>query len=355
MIKNKTSANGEQAFRLKGEHMTLKDIADEAGVSISTVSRIINGHSTKAASKETQDRIWKIARAGGYSPNTSAQALKKKDTQTIADRSIACIYARSQNAQNDEFFSALTRSIEQWALRDGYIVKYSFSVFDINDSSIKTIMANHEVDGVVILGRCDGDTMDFMQKNFRKVIYTGLNPLEQDTYDQVICDGYSVARDAVVHLIEQGHTKIGYIGETTHEIRYEGYLATLKANNITLDREAVANVKPSSESGYRGAIKILDRSSDVTAFFCMNDITAIGAIRGITEYGYRVPDDISVISVDDIDIAQYVSPMLTTMHIPIDEMGRVTAKILIDRIQNGHTLPLKITLPYHIARRESCR
>lgn len=78
----------------------------------------------------------------------------------------------------------------------------------------------------------------------------------------------------------------------------------------------------------------------------MNDITAIGAIRAIHECGYRIPDDISVISMDDIEIAQYVSPMLTTMHIPIEEMGKMTAKILIDRIRNGHTLPLKC--PCHI-------
>ena len=94
--------------------MTLKDIAREAGVSISTVSRIINGNSTKAASKELQDKIWKIARAGGYAPNTSAQTLKQKvPVKKTTSPSIACLYARSQDAQNDAFFSALTRSIEQ--------------------------------------------------------------------------------------------------------------------------------------------------------------------------------------------------------------------------------------------------
>ena len=86
----------------------------------------------------------------------------------------------------------------------------------------------------------------------------------------------------------------------------------------------------------------------------MNDITAIGAIRAIKECGYHIPNDIAVISMDDIDIAQYISPMLTTMHIPIEEMGRMTAKFLIDRINNGHTLPMKLSLPYYLAKRESC-
>ena len=106
--------------------MTLKDIAKEAGVSISTVSRVINGNSSNAASKQMQDKIWKIARAGGYVPNVSAQALKQKTSKHTRHHSIACVYARTQDAQNDAFFSTLTRSMEQEALKEGYIVKYSF-------------------------------------------------------------------------------------------------------------------------------------------------------------------------------------------------------------------------------------
>lgn len=128
----------------------------------------------------------------------------------------------------------------------------------------------------------------------------------------------------------------------------------MKDHRIAFDKNLIANVPVSSEGGYQGAQRILKRASDITAFFCMNDITAIGAIRAIKESGHRIPSDIAVISMDDIDIAQYVSPMLTTMHIPIEEMGKMTAKTLIDRINNGHTLPLKVSLPYYMAKRESC-
>lgn len=334
--------------------MTLKDIAREAGVSISTVSRIINGNSTKAASKELQDKIWKIARAGGYAPNTSAQTLKQKvPVKKTTSPSIAYLYARSQDAQNDAFFSALTRSIEQEARREGYVVKYSFSALDIHTPSVCEQIEKNEVDGVAILGRCDAATMKFMKEHFRKVIYTGLNPLDA-SWDQVICDGNAIAADAVRHLISLGHEKIGYIGETCNEIRYQAYCNTLADHHIAFDKNVIANVPGSSEGGYQGARQVLKRSSKVTAFFCMNDITAIGAIRAIKECGYHIPNDIAVISMDDIDIAQYISPMLTTMHIPIEEMGRMTAKLLIDRINNGHTLPMKLSLPYYLAKRESC-
>lgn len=88
--------------------------------------------------------------------------------------------------------------------------------------------------------------------------------------------------------------------------------------------------------------------------FCCNDNTAIGAMRAIKEAGLSIPDDLSVISIDDIDTAQYLSPMLTTIHIPVEEMGQMTAKILIDRIEEGHKLPIKINLPFYLANRESC-
>ena len=333
--------------------MTLKDIAKEAGVSISTVSRVINGKSTNAASKETQDHIWEIVRKSSYVPNPSAQALKQGNDSKKPSKSIACIYARTDDAKNDDFFSSLTRSIEKEALKEGYVVKYSFSAFDINNPATHYQILNSEVDGVAVLGRCNNETLLFLKKHFKKVVYTGLNTLDAQ-FDQVICDGYAIASDVMDYLISKGHTQIGYIGEVSREIRYSAYKDFLKKHKIQYDNNNIANVPISSEGGYQGAQRIMQRNSNITALFCMNDITAIGAIKAIQDHGYRIPDDIAVISMDDIEIAQYISPMLTTMHIPIEEMGKMTAKILIDRINNGHTLPLKISLPYYLVKRESC-
>lgn len=332
--------------------MTLKDIANQAGVSVSTVSRIINGHASNAASKQVQDKVWEIARAGGYVPNTSAQALKGGNAKRQLSRSIACIYARSADAQNDAFFSLLTRSIEREALKEGYVVKYSFTAFDLHSPATNHLITNNEVDGVIVLGRCDAETLRFLKDHFRKIVYTGLNALDAD-YDQVICDGNAVATDAMEYLFSLGHTRIGYIGDTKKETRYDSYCNALKNHRIPFDKALVTPVPISSEGGYQGARRILERACDVTAFFCMNDITALGAIKAIQDCGLRIPEDISVISMDDIEIAQYISPMLTTMHIPIEEMGKMAAKILIDRINNGHSLPLKLSLPYYLAKRDS--
>lgn len=335
--------------------MTLKEIAKEAGVSISTVSRVINKNSTNAASKTVQDRIWEIVRRTGYTPNSMARDLKLRGSASSEplSRSIACLFARTEDSKSSLFFSTLARSIEQEAFKHNFVLKYSFTAIDIHHPNTFRLITDNHVDGVVVLGRCDKQTLEFLKQYFKCVAYTGLNSLEAK-YDQVISDGYQASLMAVNHLTGLSHTRIGYIGETKSEDRYTGYRTALSDNKLPLKREYVADVPLSPEGGYRGARQLIDRGADVTALFCGNDVTAIGAMRAIQETGRRIPQDVSLISIDDIDTAQYLSPMLTTVHMPVEEMGQMTAKILIDRIEGGHRLPVRMNLPFYLANRESC-
>ena len=328
--------------------MTLKQIAQEAGVSISTVSRVINQSNSNVASKEVQERIWEIVRRTGYIPNSNARNLKTGMTPSASEpsRSIACLFARTPDAITDPFFSQLAHSIEKEAFKQNYILKYSFTSIDIQHPTTFHLIANNQVDGVAVLGRC-------LKKYFNYVIYSGLNSLNAK-YDQVLCESILASEAAIEYLIELGHTKIAYVGETKNEERYTGYVSTLRKHNIPLRNEFVSNVILSSEGGYCGTKTLLKRTQEMTAIFCPNDLTAIGVMRALQEAGLRIPTDISVISIDDIDMAQYLSPMLTTIHVPLDEMGQTAAKILIDRIQGGHHLPMKISLPFYLAVRESC-
>lgn len=335
--------------------MTLKEIAQEAGVSISTVSRVINQSNSGAASKEVQDRIWEIVRRTGYTPNSTARNLKNGSTSSAqtSSHSIACLFAREPEAITDPFFSQLARSIEKEAFKQNYILKYSFTSIDLQHPSTFHLIANNQVDGVAILGRCNKQLLSFLKKYFNYVIYTGLNSLNAK-YDQVLCESLLASESAIEYLISLGHTKIAYVGETKNEERYTGYCSTLRKHKIPIRNELISNVILCSEGGYRGTKALLGRTHDITAVFAPNDLTAIGVMRAIQEEGLKIPEDISVISIDDIDMAQYLSPMLTTVHVPLDEMGQVVAKTLIDRIQGGHHLPMKISMPFYLAVRESC-
>lgn len=336
--------------------MTLKEIAKEANVSISTVSRVINQKNTKAASPEVQDRIWEIVRKSGYTPNATARTLKlgsKASVPSTVPKTIACIYARRDVAVSDLFFSQIAKAIEQEAFKSNYFIKYSLTAMDVINQGMTSAIASMPVDGAVVLGQYDKPMLKFLTEHYKNVIYAGLNPVGFK-YDQVVCDGREVACSAVSYLHELGHTRIGYIGEQSNEIRYTAFREALEQLGLPFYQKNTANVKLSHEGGYLGANYLIDGKADITAVFCANDNTAIGAIRAFKERGLRIPEDISVIGVDDIETSQYLSPMLTTVHIPMEDIGKMAAKILIDRINNGHRLPMKTVLPHYIAKRDTC-
>lgn len=334
--------------------MTLKEIAREAGVSVSTVSRIVNQKNTKAASAEVQARIWEIVRRSGYTPNTMARNLKLGQSASFANehRSIACIYARSTSS-TDLFFSQIAKGIELEAFKSNCFIKHSFTELDIANPELSRFIGSIAVDGVVVLGRYDKQMLKFLNANYNYVIYTGLNPMS-NKYDQVVCEGDKISEAAIEYLHELGHRKIAYIGEANEELRYTGYRQTLERLQLPYKSSYTANVRLSPEGGYQGVRMLIENSADVTAVYCANDNTAIGAIHALKEHGLRIPADISVIAVDDLETSQYISPMLTTVHVPMEELGRMSAKILIDRLNGGHKLPLKLVLPFYIAKRDSC-
>ncbi len=333
--------------------MTLKDIAAEAGVSISTVSRVINNKSEKSASPQVRERIWEIVRRTGYIPNHSARDLKLGAYNTsLIKRSLSCLFARTPNAPDNPFFQTIAKSAEVEAYRQDFFFKSSLTPFNINDEETYRLI-QQDSNGVVVLGRCDKPTLKFLKKYCHNVIYAGLNPLDAK-YDQVLCDGYEATLTALQYLQELGHQHIGFVGEIKEENRYRAYCDFMKGLKISFDSSYRVSSPLTASGGYEGAMQLLRQQPALTAIFCGDDIAAVGILRAVHDSNLRVPEDISVISIDDISTSQYLSPMLTTIHVPMEEMGTFAAKILIDRINKGHTLPIQVKLPFHLARRESC-
>ncbi len=334
--------------------MTLKEIASLADVSPSTVSRVINHPGSKAASREVEDKIWQIVRETGYIPDISARSLKLHSASgqsQNAPKAIGCLLARTHTS--DPFFSKIARGLEREALRNGYTVKYIFSYQDIQKPDIQQSVRQTRVEGVALLGRPDSKMRSFLKTNFKKIIYAGLNNIDSD-FDQITCNAYLASKTAVSYLAELGHTRIAYLGERKNEIRYRGYLDAISQLALPLNREYIIDTPLSAEGGYRAAIRLLSSGNDITALFCANDLTAIGAMKAAKEAGRRIPEDLSVIGIDDIETCQDTKPMLTTIHIPMEDLGTMTAKVLIDRIETGKRIPMKVELPFRLIRRDSC-
>src|SRR5699024_6876656 len=180
---------------------TLKDIAKMADVSISTVSRIVNGNSENAASKEVQDKIWDIVQKTNYIPNENAQKLINRKEEAAEVKTIACIYSRTPDFQSDPFFSDVTRSIEQTLNKLGYNLEFVLSTYNVSNSMLDSILTDKNIHGIIILGRISDNYIRTIKKHVRHIVYTGLNKLDDDTnINQVICDGYRASMLALNHL-----------------------------------------------------------------------------------------------------------------------------------------------------------
>jgi DNA-binding LacI/PurR family transcriptional regulator len=339
-------------------NMTLKEIAERAGVSISTVSRIINSPDDSFARKAVRDRVWEIVRETGYIPNQSARDLKSGagsggGKKVALSHTLTCVLGRTRSSEDNPFFASVARAIEQRALNLGYVVTSSYSVFDVGNRALLQKIEADKTDGAIVLGRFDRSMFNFFNKYYKNIVYVGRNSVDAP-WDQVICDGYAATRTALKHLIDYGHTRIGYIGETEQEVRYQAYRDTLQEQGWALDPELVAAFAQDGAGGYLGAGFLLEHAQPLpSAVFCAADVTAIAAIKRFSEQGVSVPGQISVIGMDDIELAAYVTPMLTTVSMPKIELGNMALSILMDRIDKVHKLPMKIFVPHKLIVRES--
>lgn len=336
--------------------MALKDIAKEVGVSISTVSRVLNKESTSAASEALQKRIWAVAKEQGYLPNRMAQKLRNAEPDESGFlRQLYCLHAcPPMETKDDPFYTKLMDYIEREALKHNYTMQYVFNAQELDGGALPYHYAVPGLyDGLIILGRFDAALLEAARRDFKKIIYIGLNRLPLSC-DQIVCNGYDIAQAVVRNFYSMGHRAIGYVGAM--EARYHGFLRGMEKLGLEANPHAVINDIPLSlNGGYRGMLRLIDEAPDTTAVFCANDITAIGALRACKIRGVSVPEDISLIGVNDIENVQYTEPMLSTVRVPLEEMGKMAVTLLLNRVEGGHSCPVVVEFPFQLIHRESCR
>jgi sulfate transport system ATP-binding protein/LacI family transcriptional regulator/LacI family repressor for deo operon, udp, cdd, tsx, nupC, and nupG len=345
--------------------MSIKKIAESVGVSPATVSRVLNNPSYKCAQEDLRDRIWKAAIEMNYSPNEAARNLKtgnvKNEERTYY---INVLMTRMDSEQSDPFFTELLHVIESEIHKHSCILSkvWYMSVFS-DDRKCKSENLDRIIgamydetegrrDGLIIIGKCNREALRKLNQSYKSIVSINRNSTNYEV-DEVTCDGEKIATMAIEHLIKLGHRDIGYVGACHNEARYKGYLNTLKKHNIDIIPEYIVDTGQTEAEGYDVMLDFLKSDSSPTGFYCANDITAVGMLKCIQKFRHLryVP---SIISSDDIEEAQFTKPMLTTVRLPKDEMGRFALYILIDRIQGGHKAVVRTELEGHLMLRNSC-
>ena len=329
---------------------TLKDVAKMAGVSVSTVSRIINGKGEKCAGAAVHKRVWEAVRASGYVPNQEAKRLKEGGGAQREPITVSCLFARAEDYREDSFFNALAACVEEEVLRQGCRLGPRYSHKDAQRLGGSEEFAAGRRDGLVVLGKSGPNSEGLIGRFKKRVVHITLNQMEIRR-DHIVCDGWHAAEMALQYLYEAGHRVIGYVGETEKEIRYRGYRAFMLDMGLHPGPIFPAAMTPAG--GQRAVERILAAHTLPTALFCANDATAQGVLRGLAEAGVPVPGRISVISIDNIPEAEQTKPLLTTVKVPFRDLGSFAVKTLLDRIDHGHTVPLNIFMPCELVVRQS--
>ena len=344
--------------------MTIKDIAREAGVSVATVSRVLNDPSYHCAQPGMRERIWRIAMEMNYTPNESARSLKlQRDPQETAFFQVLMTRAGAES-ENDPFFRELLHCVETEMTGRHCVlcdIQYRAELSDDKRcarmdcaSRVRKMReaAGTRCDGIIVIGKCNKRVLEELRHQYGNIVSINRNSTDY-AVDEVLCDGEKVAVMAVEHLLDLGHRRVGYIGGCRNESRYRGYQSALRAHGLDLIPGYVIETDQTGTEGYQAMQAFLQSDDMPSAIYCANDFTALGALRCLGEKR-QLPLRPSIIASDDIEAAQTSSPMLSTVHVPKREMAHLAVQLLRDRWEGGHSGVVRMEVEATLMERESC-
>lgn len=341
-----------QHKKKKQFNSSIKDIAQEAGVAISTVSNVIN--KTRFVTSQTRDKVLSAVEKLNYRPNIIARGLRTHSTRTVA------VIVPDMSSS---FFSQVINGIEEIARKRNYTMILGCTSFDFKEEArITNVLLDSFIDGFIFFSGFDN-------YEFTKRVYDNGVPIvtldkdfEESEIPTVVIDNSAAVESCVDYLYKFGHKKIGYISstfdkQTTVKKRYEGYLNGLKKNNLNFDPDLVL-ISPEmrlheTTSTYEAVRNFLKKGKIPTAFLTMADVYAFGLLRALKDEGFKVPSDVSVMGFDNILFSQYTDPLLTTLKQPKRLMGNIAMDLLLDIIEGGEVKDKRIIIPTTIIERES--
>jgi LacI family transcriptional regulator len=312
---------------------TIYDVANRANVAISTVSRVLNN--SGYVSEKTKQKVLKAIEELHFQQNMVATALMKKQTHTFG-----LIIPDIKNA----FYSDLTRAVEDVANQHGYNVILCNTDHNLHkEADYVNFLLQKGIDGIIF------STPVVRDNNVRNVIESRPDlpvvvigsRVEGVQIDEILVDNYEGGYEVTHYLLEQGHRRIGFIsgsGGTYATIeRLKGFKTAFEELGIKPDSDIILLGDFSIESGYENAKKLLQKKERPTAIFAGNDSIAVGVYRAARELQLKIPDDLSVVGFDDSLYAQILTPMLTTVHTPIQEMGARAMTFAINTLKGEKT------------------
>lgn len=330
--------------------VNIKDVARQANVSITTVSRVLN-QTEHAVNSDTRERVLKAIEELGFYPNAMARGLHLNKTKTIG--------LIIQDITNP-YYPSIVRGVEDAAQELGYTVILA-NAYRSRERTTKylNVLREKRVDGIIFTGGGavkDAAEDKFFDRNQIGTVVIGKSCNAKLPSVQI--NNVQASRVACEHLVSLGHRQIVTVTGPEDSItaieRIEGYRQALRAHNIEPRDEWIIKGNFEFDSGYTAVNKFPEKNKDQKiAVFVQNDMMAIGVMKALQEKNLRIPEDVAVLGFDNIPLASFVTPMLSTVAVPVYELGR-TAMRIMSEIQSGHEVSRITTLPTKLLLRQSC-
>lgn len=333
--------------------LTLEEVGRLAGVSRSTVSRVVNNHPN--VRDQVRERVWEVIRETGYQPHAAARSLVTRRTRIVG----VLIPEAVSTLFTDPFFSRLLCGITQTCNAERYHLLLSL----FNDPAgpeemYRRVIGSGHLDGVLVAStQVDDPLIKRLLQDGVPFVMAGRHPATGVNYVDI--DNVAGAQVAVEHLIGLGHKRIatitGPLGMTSGQDRLAGYRQALTAHQLPVDEELIVEGDFTEESGMAATRDLLTRS--VTAIFAASDIMAVGALKAIWEADLRVPEDVALVGFDDIPVAAALEPALTTVRQPIERLGSMAADLLLNLLNDPPEAQASVhrsLLPVKLIVRDSC-
>lgn len=332
---------------------TIRDIAAATGVSIASISRILNQDPTYKATAETRTKVIEAAKAMNYQPAANYRKRKK-----ALEKSIGCIHRLTAEKQIDSYYASILRGIQKYLERNGYSLDFIQSQFDIADRQNLEAIFRTPCKGLIIMDTPSQETMDYIRSHVKHVV--GIDTQNSDI-DNVRYNRFEAGCRAMQYLIDNGHKKIAYIGsklpkrDSLNFGRFEAYMRMMDIHGYPTYPEWQIDCEWERKICFDKTLELLKAPHRPTAIFVGSDHMAMACIAALHQMNISIPQDISVIGISDIEASKYLNPPLTTVAILQLEIGEIAAEDLLSRINGTTTVPKQIFVPTRLVIRESVR
>ncbi|MGZ9586500.1 LacI family DNA-binding transcriptional regulator [Paenibacillus marinisediminis] len=328
----------------------IKDVARKAGVSLTTVSRVLNNE--KYVSERLKKKVLEAIEELNYTPNHIARSLVRQKTN---------LFGVIVPDLTSSFYSTILSSIEEAASKNGYNLLVC-NIMENEDKELKYLNVFNEmrVEGIIIMHeKINSEIKHLLDKSNIPIIFSSVKPINQK-YPSVIVDDYKAAYDATKYLIDLGHKRIALLGGDMRDItsgqnRYVAFRDALTTHGQDVRYEYIKFGDYKMKSGYDLMGELLQCNPLPTAVFAVSDDMAVGAMNCVRDHQLSVPEDISIIGFDGSAFTEIVRPRLTSMEQPIEHMGAETVHALLAMITDPDTVKHDIILQHELAIRESCK